>query len=204
MPRGPEGATLSNNEPRQGDTHMADVPGITGDDTGAKSDRGSPTGISRWQMVVGGIGLLVVLWVGSQMYDSVTASGAKGGAGPEHGPAASAPGGKQEGSTPPIAGAPEVAITADELAFSVDRIELGPGQPAVNVALTSADIPHDLVVDEIGFHLAADPGETVVGGLEGIRFGKPGTYVAYCSVPGHREAGMEMKIVVTAPSGGHS
>lgn len=175
----------------------------TDDDTGAGSGRGSPTGISRWQMLVGSIGLLVLLWVGNITYDTVTASGPPGGAGPEHAPGASATRGDQEGNTPPIDGAPEVAITADELAFSPGRIELGPGQPAVNVALTSVDIPHDLVVDEIGFHLAADPGETVVGGLEGMRFGEPGTYVAYCSVPGHREAGMELEIVVTAPPGGH-
>jgi plastocyanin len=174
----------------------------TRDDTGAGSNRGSPTGISRWQTVLGIIGLLVLLWVGNKTYDTVTASTPPGGGGLEHAPGASTPGGDQEGNTSPIAGAPELTITAENFAFSPDRIELGPGQPAVNVALTSVDELHDLTVDEIGFYLAADRGETVVGGLQGIRFGEPGTYVAYCSVPGHREAGMELEIVVTAP-GGH-
>ncbi|MPZ24277.1 MAG: hypothetical protein GEU28_12220 [Dehalococcoidia bacterium] len=60
----------------------------TDNDTGAGSDRGSRTGISRWQMVVGSIGLLVVLWVGNDMYDTITASGPPGGAGPgQHAPA---------------------------------------------------------------------------------------------------------------------
>jgi plastocyanin len=174
----------------------------TSDDAGAGSDRGSPTGISRWQALVGSIGLLVALWVGSDMYDVVTASGPAGEPGHDA-PAAQAPTGDDEGNTPPIAGAPELVITADNFAFSVDRIELNAGQPAVNVALTSADMLHDLVVNEIGFHLVADRGETVVGGLEGLLFGESGSYVAYCSVPGHREAGMELEIVVTAPSGGH-
>lgn len=196
---------------------MAALPGDTGHDTGAGSGRGSRTGMSRWQMVVGGLGLLVVLWVGDTMYDSVTASDPAADGGPDHGapapqaPTAQALVGDHEGNTPPIGGAPELAITADNFAFSVDRIDLGPTQPAVNVALTSVDELHDLTVDEIGFRVAADRGETVVGGLEGILFGTPGTYVAYCSVPGHREAGMELEIVVTTggpgghtpPSGGH-
>jgi nitrite reductase (NO-forming) len=119
-------------------------------------------------------------------------------AGGDHGPGnhGSGPltsGGDHEGNTPPIDGAPEITITADELAFGPDRIELTAGEP-VNVALTSADIPHDLVVDEIDFHLAADRDETVTGGLA---FFEPGTYVGYCSVPGHREAGMELEIVAT-------
>lgn len=186
------------------DTHMAHPPSNldTDDDTGVGSDRGSPTGISRWQALVGSIGLLVALWVGSDTYDIVTASGSASDPG-QHAPGAQALTGDDEGNTPPIDGAPELAITADNFAFSVDRIELNAGQPAVNVALTSADRLHDLVVDEIGFQLVADRGETVVGGLEGLLFGESGAYVAYCSVPGHREAGMELEIVVTAPSGGH-
>jgi uncharacterized cupredoxin-like copper-binding protein len=54
---------------------------------------------------------------------------------------------------------------------------------------------HDLTVDAIDFHVAADTGETVVGGMV---FDEPGTYVGYCSVPGHREASMEFEIVLTA------
>ena len=152
-------------------------------DTGVGPDRGVTTGIARWQKVVGVIGLVVVLGLGIQLF-----------AGGGHGPGALIPGGDQESNTPPIDGAPEVAITADELAFGPNRIELTAGEP-VNVALTSADIPHDLVVDEINFHLAADRDETVIGRL----VFKPGTYVGYCSVPGHREAGMELEIVVTPP-----
>lgn len=163
-------------------------------DTGVGSDRGAMTGIAPWQKVVGVIGLVVVLGLGIQMF----AGGGLGSHGPgRHGSGAVIPGGDQEGNTLPIDDAPEVAITADELAFGPDSIELIAGEP-VNVALTSADIPHDLVVDEIDFYLAADRDETVIVGLE---FLEPGTYVGYCSVPGHREAGMELEIVVTPSDG---
>lgn len=175
---------------------MADLPD-SDDDFRAGPDRGAKTGLARWQKVVGVIGLFVVLGLGILMFAGGGHS--SGGFGPgQHGPGppisgTPIPGGDHEGNTPPIDGASEVAITADELAFGPDRIELTAGEP-VNVALTSADIPHDLVVDELDVHLAADRDETVFGELV---FVEPGTYVGHCSVPGHREAGMELEIVVT-------
>lgn len=158
---------------------MADLPD-SNDDTSAQPDRGARTGLARWQKAVGVTGLVVVLLVVVLMLTG----GSLGG---------NTPGDDHEDTAPPIDGAPELAITADELAFSPERVELTAGEP-VNVALTSADIPHDLVVDEIDFHVAADCDETVSGGLV---FEEPGTYTGYCSVPGHREAGMELEIVVT-------
>jgi plastocyanin len=94
--------------------------------------------------------------------------------------------------SPPIDGADQLAVSADALAFEPTRIELAAGEP-INVELTSRDTFHDLVVDEVDFHLGADTGQTVTGG---IVFDEPGTYVGYCSVPGHRSAGMELEFVV--------
>lgn len=170
--------------------------GLPADDSDLGPDRGSTAGTSPWQKVLAGIALVVVL--GLIMVRSMLFSG--GGHGPGGGPRGRGPGGHGSGLTPSIDGAPALAITAtNKLAFDPDRIELTAGMP-VNVALTSADIQHDLVVDEIGFHLAADSGETVIGGLV---FDKPGTYVGYCSVPGHRNAGMELVLVVKPSGGGH-
>jgi plastocyanin len=92
----------------------------------------------------------------------------------------------------PIDGAPEIAVTADRLSFAPASIDATVGEP-LNIRLEAVDIMHDLVVDEIDFHLAADRGEVAVGGLV---FDAPGTYVGYCSVPGHRGAGMELTFVV--------
>ncbi len=170
---------------------MADLPSYP-DDTGVGPGRGATTGMARWQKVVGVIGLIVVLGLGILMFSG----GGLGSHGPgRHGSATLMPGAGQEDNIPPIDGAPEVTIIADELAFGPNRIELTADEP-VNVTLTSDDIPHDLVVDEIDFHLAADRDETVTGEL---LFVEPGAYVGYCSVPGHRKAGMELEIVVKPP-----
>jgi plastocyanin len=175
--------------------------------TCARPAEDRPVRTPVWMNVVGIIVLVPLVLAVGQNWAMIAGAqgpgggfpGARGPGGGGLGPGADmhGPGGDHEGNTPPIAGAPELAITANALAFSPARIELGPGQPQVNIALTSADVLHDLVVDEIGFHLAADRGETVIGGLTVRSFGVPGTYIGYCSVPGHREAGMEIEIVVT-------
>lgn len=96
------------------------------------------------------------------------------------------------GGTAPVDGARRIDVAAGAMAFEPAAIELGVGEP-VNLAVTSEDTLHDLNVDEVGFHVSADRGSTAVGGIE---FDEPGTYVAYCSVPGHREAGMELELTV--------
>lgn len=97
-----------------------------------------------------------------------------------------------EESSPPIEGATEQTVTAEALAFEPGSIEVRAGEP-VNISLTSVDTLHDLIVDEVDFHLAADHGDTSAGGL---LIDEPGSYVGYCSVPGHRDAGMELQISV--------
>ena len=158
----------------------------TDQQTSTMSDGGSPPGMPRWVKVSGVVvGILILLGVVTMMVGGV-----------EHGPGLHAPGGDagvdRGEDAPPIEGAPGVAVGAGELRFDPGRLELPAGIP-VNVALTSTDIFHDLVVDEIGFHLGADSDKTAVGGLV---FDEPGSYVAYCSVPGHRDAGMELEFVV--------
>jgi len=167
-----------------------------------------------WPTDVGSVGIGVLLWVGDRLSDIVFADGPGPGGNSavenqEQVPGGPTPVESQEhqpggpdghgagGDDPPVDDASQVAITADNLAFSPGRIELSAGEP-VAVALTAADIQHYLVVDEIDVQLVADRGETAIGEL---MFLEPGSYVGYCSVPGHREAGMELEIVV-APSDG--
>jgi apolipoprotein N-acyltransferase len=92
----------------------------------------------------------------------------------------------------PLPDARDVPITATGVTFSPDRIEVAAGEQ-VNLALTATDTFHDLNVDTTGFHLGVHANETARAGL---LLTEPGTYLAYCSVPGHREAGMEIPITV--------
>lgn len=72
-----------------------------------RSDRRPATSTSRWQMVVGTIGLVVVAWVGSNLFDVVSSGGTRPGDGPPggHGPPASAPPTDDGDQTPPGGGA---------------------------------------------------------------------------------------------------
>jgi hypothetical protein len=65
------------------DPHMADPPRDpdTRDDSGVEPDRKSTTGTSRWQKVVGIIGIVVVLWVGNDLLDNALDRGPGGGGG---------------------------------------------------------------------------------------------------------------------------
>jgi heme/copper-type cytochrome/quinol oxidase subunit 2 len=155
----------------------------------------APPGVPRWVKVLGAVvvGLLLLALV-------LQVTGVAGGHGPgRHG---RQPHGEVGGEvdTPPIDGAPVLAVTAQRLAFEPEAVALTVGAP-VNVALTSDDMLHDLIVDEGGFHVAAGRGETATGGLV---FDDPGTYVGYCTVAGHREAGMELQLVVVEQDEGHT
>jgi plastocyanin len=91
------------------------------------------------------------------------------------------------------AGAPVLAVTGEDFAFDPERIDITAGED-VAIELTAVDLEHDFVIEGIGAHIHADPGGTATGGL---RISEPGTYTAYCSIPGHRDAGMTATVVVT-------
>jgi uncharacterized cupredoxin-like copper-binding protein len=57
---------------------------------------------------------------------------------------------------------------------------------------------HDFTIDELDVQLLMGANETVEGTFEA----RPGTYTFYCSIPGHREAGMEGTLTVL-PGAGH-
>ena len=122
--------------------------------------------------------------------------------------------------------APKDALFLVEMtsfAFEPNVMEVKAGD-VLEIAIQNVDpILHDFTIDEIGadvhisylggsgehahedpqreadVHFAlTEPGSGVVH----VRAFEPGEYVFYCSVPGHREAGMEGTLIVTAPEGG--
>jgi plastocyanin len=70
---------------------------------------------------------------------------------------------------------------------------------AVTVSMTNmSPIEHNVTIAEGSKVLGATP--TFTGGTKSVTLNlKPGKYTFYCSVPGHRQAGMEGTLVVTAP-----
>jgi heme/copper-type cytochrome/quinol oxidase subunit 2 len=95
-------------------------------------------------------------------------------------------------STPVAEGARRVEVGASNLEFDPQEISVTEGED-VAIALSSEDVLHDFTIDEIDVHVAAEPGDTAEGGL---RADKAGEYTYYCTVSGHREAGMEGTLVV--------
>lgn len=85
-----------------------------------------------------------------------------------------------------------IEVTGDSFAFDPAEIRVDAGED-IAIVLTSTDILHDLTIDELDAHVAADRGETAEGGFTAD---EPGRYTYYCTVAGHREAGMEGTLIV--------
>ena len=97
------------------------------------------------------------------------------------------------GDNSPVAdGARRVEVTGTSFEFDPAEVTVEAGED-IAIALTADDVLHDFVIDELDAHVAADRGETAEGGF---RADEPGRYSYYCSVPGHRDAGMEGTLVV--------
>jgi uncharacterized cupredoxin-like copper-binding protein len=114
--------------------------------------------------------------------------------------------------------ATSVTVAASEHAFEPDELRVPAGEE-VTVDVTAEDAAHDFVIEgggEVGMVADADLGEldeehednvgredlhvvhvpasqTVSGAFE---ITEPGTYVVYCAVPGHRDAGMTATLEV--------
>tara|TARA_R100000306_G_scaffold18599_1_gene22953 strand:+ start:556 stop:1011 length:456 start_codon:yes stop_codon:yes gene_type:complete len=99
---------------------------------------------------------------------------------------------EDEGNSPVAAGARKVEVAASDFAFQPAEVEGEPGEDLA-IVLTSEDILHDFTIDELDAHVAADAGETAEGGISDL---EAGTYTYYCSVPGHRDAGMEGTLTI--------
>jgi plastocyanin len=90
-----------------------------------------------------------------------------------------------------------VVIDAAIEGFDPDEIVFAEGE--VGIELVNLDaFDHDFTVDELDVKLLMGPEETVDAMFQAT----PGSYTFYCSIPGHREAGMEGTLTVL-PGAGH-
>jgi plastocyanin len=94
--------------------------------------------------------------------------------------------------SPTVAGVPTIQVTGKNLRFTPSRITAKAGR--FNVRFQAQDIFHTFVIQGVHGELDSQPGTTAGGSFTVTR---PGTYTFYCSVPGHRAAGMQGTILVT-------
>lgn len=108
------------------------------------------------------------------------------------GSASSAGGDHDDGATPVADGAREIDVVASDFHFEPPELTAEAGEELA-IVLTSEDMFHDFTIDDLDVQVAAGRGETATGGVSAD---EPGTYTYYCSVPGHRGAGMEGTLTV--------
>lgn len=106
------------------------------------------------------------------------------------------PRGAEGGKSKPEASATTLELAADPAALAFDKESLSAKAGKVTIDFDNPSaIPHNVVIEENGKELAGF--EPIAEGEESETADlKPGTYTFYCSVPGHRQAGMEGTLTV--------
>jgi len=126
----------------------------------------------------------------SQAVAPASAPVAPGSSAPAPGSSSSAAPGSSSSAAPAAASQLALAAsTSGQLAYDAKQLSAKAG--SVTVTFTNASpIEHDVTIAEGAKVLGATP--IFVGGSRKLSLRlKPGTYTFYCSVPGHRQAGME-------------
>ncbi len=92
--------------------------------------------------------------------------------------------------------APVMNVFANEFGYETDTTEVGAGLPFSIQIRNDGVLEHDITFagleDEFGIHV--QPGESDIGTFS---ISETGEYVYYCTVPGHREAGMTGTLMVS-------
>ncbi len=105
-------------------------------------------------------------------------------------------GSKEAANTPVMKGAREIRLSGTSFDFNRKTINLAANEEAT-IVFTATDAEHDVTVEGakgVGHIVHAQKGMTARGGL---KISAPGTYAFYCSVSGHRKAGMTGQLIVT-------
>ena len=92
----------------------------------------------------------------------------------------------------PEAGARPIRVEATNFKFSPDTLRVKAGEE-IALRLHSEDSSHNLAIDGLGVVAEVGGGETTTARL---RIDAPGTYTYFCTIPGHRDGGMEGTIMI--------
>jgi uncharacterized cupredoxin-like copper-binding protein len=97
------------------------------------------------------------------------------------------------GSESAAAGGQTLQFVAQNITYTEAPAEATAGE-ATFVLRNEDSVEHYVVIDELGLEVESHAGETSQGTAT-LESGK--TYTYYCSVPGHRDAGMEGQLTVS-------
>jgi plastocyanin len=87
----------------------------------------------------------------------------------------------------------KIKVDARNFAFSPKKLKVKAGQK-VTIVLHSTDSQHDFTLED-GDTVVDVAGDKTKSGS--FKLAKPGKYDFYCSIPGHRQAGMEGTITAS-------
>jgi nitrite reductase (NO-forming) len=90
-----------------------------------------------------------------------------------------------------------VTIKATEFKFSPTAINVPMGQKVTITLDNTGVVEHDVTFQSGGFTVAAKPGQTTTADFT---FDKAGVFDFFCSIPGHKDAGMKGTLTVVDPS----
>jgi uncharacterized cupredoxin-like copper-binding protein len=114
-------------------------------------------------------------------------AGAATPAGSAAAPAAASP------ATTGAAAAQSVEFVAYDIYFEPKEVTIPANTDVTAVIRNDGAAPHNFSIDELGIDVDVAPGET----KETVINAPAGEYEYYCNVPGHKEAGMVGKLIVT-------
>lgn len=87
------------------------------------------------------------------------------------------------------------ADPSGSLAYTTDKATAKAGKVTVNFT-NSSPVPHDVAIEDSGGETIAETEVLAEGSDSTTAELEPGEYTFYCSVPGHRQAGMEGTLTV--------
>ena len=118
-----------------------------------------------------------------------------GGTAETEGGAAEEEGAEEEGGTGGTAATIKIEANPSALAYEEQKVTAKAGEDTIDFTNQSS-VPHDVSIEDSAGKTIAQTEITSEGSASTTADLKPGTYTFYCSVPGHREAGMEGTLTV--------
>ncbi len=90
-------------------------------------------------------------------------------------------------ASPGLSVSAALTVVARDLSFTPRELAASTSAPVTLAIENDGRVVHNLTIDELGVQVVVSPGQT---GSQQVTDIPAGTYTYYCSVSGHRQAGM--------------